>query len=176
MKRIPRLTHTQIYRFWLYVDKSRGQRSCWLWKGHLQDTGYGVISINSIELKVHRVAYFLERGGINDALMVLHKCDVRRCVNPAHLYQGTAKDNAKDMSQRGHVARMYGETNGKAKLTRQQVKSIKKMFKDKAEGKCDLCQYEIARYHGVSSATVSYLKNGGRWDDVPLDGGGRGRC
>jgi hypothetical protein len=169
LKRIPKLTHTQMYRFWLYVDKSGGRRACWKWQGHIQHTGYGVISINSVELKVHRVAYFLEHGRIKDALMVLHKCDVRRCVNPAHLYQGTAKDNSKDMIERGHVARMYGETNGKAKLTRQQVKSIKQMLKDKADGKCDLRQYEIARYHGVSSATVSYLKNGGRWGYVALD-------
>lgn len=64
---------------------------------------------------------------------------------------------------------MYGEANGKAKLTRAQVKSIKQMLRDKADGKCDLRQYEIARYHGVSEATVPYLKNGGRWDFVPLD-------
>jgi hypothetical protein len=43
------------------------------------------------------------------------------------------------------------------------------MLRDKADGKSDLRQYEIARYHGVSEATVSYLKNGGRWDYVPLD-------
>lgn len=64
---------------------------------------------------------------------------------------------------------MYGEANGKAQLTRAQVKSIKRMPRDKADGKCDLRQYEIARYHGVSEATVSHLMNGGRWDFVPLD-------
>lgn len=169
MKRIPKLTHTQIYRFWLNVDKSRGQRSCWLWKGHIKNSGYGVISINTIELKVHRVSYFLAHGRIDDSLMMLHTCDVRRCVNPAHLYQGTAQDNATDMSRRGHVAKLCGEANGKAKLTRQQVKSIKKLLKDKADGRCDLYLYQIAQLYGVSPATISYLKNGGRWDHVPLD-------
>lgn len=43
------------------------------------------------------------------------------------------------------------------------------MIKDKADGKCDLHLYQIARLFGVSPATVSYLKNGGRWDCVPLD-------
>lgn len=170
MKRIPKLTHTQVYRFWLQVDISGGPRACRKWTGYTQKrTGYGVVSINSVELKVHRASYFLERGRIDNTLMVLHKCDVRRFVNPTHLYQGTAQDNAEDMSRRGRAARLYGETNGKAELTRQQVKSIKKMLKDKADGKCGLRQYEIARYHGVSSATVSYLKNGGRRDYAPLD-------
>jgi predicted transcriptional regulator len=63
---------------------------------------------------------------------------------------------------------MYGETNGKAKLTRRKVRSIKRMLADKANGKCDLRQYEIARLFGVSDATISYLKNGGRWDFLTL--------
>ena len=170
MKRIPKLHLTQQHRYWRNVDRSGGPEACWLWTGFVQSwTGYGVIGINGRELRVHRVAFFLEHGRINDALMVLHTCDVRVCVNPAHLYQGTAKDNSADMSRRGRVGKMYGETNGKAKLTRQKVKSIKQMLRDKANGKCDLRQYEIARYHGVSDATVSYLKNGGRWDFVSLD-------
>jgi hypothetical protein len=67
------------------------------------------------------------------------------------------------------ITRLYGEQNGKAKLTRRQVKSIKQMLKDKADGKCDLYLYQIARLYGVSATTVSYLKDGGRWDDVRLD-------
>jgi hypothetical protein len=64
---------------------------------------------------------------------------------------------------------MHGEANGKAKLTRQQAKSIKQMLRAKADGKCDLYLYQIARLYGVSPATISYLKNGGRWDYVTLD-------
>lgn len=169
-KYIPKLHLTQIYRFWLNVEMSGGPGVCWRWTGYTQKrSGYGIISINGQSFKAHRISYFLEHGRINPELMVLHTCDVRRCVNPAHLYQGTAKENAADMSRRGRASRMYGETNGKAKLTRRQVKSIKRMLQDKADGRCDLRQYEIARYHGVSEATVSYLKNGGRWDFVPLD-------
>ena len=169
-KHIPKLHLTQIYRFLLSVDTSGNDAACWIWTGYVQKrTGYGVISVNGRDLRVHRVAYFLKHGRIDNSLMVLHTCDVRRCVNPAHLYQGNAQDNNSDKSRRGRVPRMYGEANGKAKLTRAQVKSIKRMLRDKADGKCDLRQYEIARYHGVSEATVSYLKNGGRWDFVPLD-------
>jgi HNH endonuclease len=169
-KYIPKLHLAQINRFLHYVDYSGGPNSCWLWTGAVkQRTGYGSIWINGRELKVHRVAYFLEHGRIDDSLMVLHTCDVRLCVNPAHLYQGTARDNSRDMSRRGRVRKMYGETNGKAKLTRRTVRAIKKMLAEKASGRCHLRQYEIALHFGVSQATVSYLKNGGRWDFLTDD-------
>src|SRR5688572_17517026 len=124
-KYIPKLHLTQMYRFWLYVDMSGGPDVCWRWTGYRQKrSGYGIISINGKDFRAHRVSYFLEHGRISEELMVLHCCDVRRCVDPAHLYQGTAKENATDMSRRGRASRMYGESNGKAKLTRAQVKSI----------------------------------------------------
>jgi hypothetical protein len=169
-KYIPKLHWAQVYKFWFHVDRSGGEDACWIWTGYVkQRTGYGAIWLNGRELKVHRVAYFLEHGRIDESLMVLHKCDVRLCVNPKHLYQGTAKDNGEDTSRRGHVRKMYGETNGKAKLTLQTVKAIKRMLADKASGRCHLRQYEIADYFGVSQATVSYLKNGGRWDFLADD-------
>ena len=169
-KHIPKLHLAQINRFLHNVDYSGLPNSCWLWTGHVQQrTGYGTISINGRELRVHRVAYFLEHGRINDSLMVLHTCDVRLCVNPAHLYQGTATDNNRDKSRRGRVPRMYGETNGRAKLTRRTVRAIRRMLADKAGGRCGLRQYKIALHFGVSQATVSYLKNGGRWDFLAGD-------
>ena len=164
-KLIPKLHLTQVNRFWRNVDSSGGPNACWPWTGYVQQwTGYGVIGLKGKEFRVHRVAYFLEHGRIDDTLMVLHKCDVRACANPAHLYQGTAKQNSADMAQRGHTAKLYGETNRKAKLTRRTVRLIKRMLSNKTKGKCDLRQYEIARLFGISEATVSYLKNGGRWD------------
>jgi DNA-binding CsgD family transcriptional regulator len=43
------------------------------------------------------------------------------------------------------------------------------MLRAVADGKIKIYQYQIARYYGVSEATVSYLKNGGRWDEVSFD-------
>lgn len=100
---------------------------------------------------------------------VLHSCDNRRCCNPQHLRQGTPKQNSHDSVKRGRNTRLRGEHNGKAKLTRRQVESIRKMLRDVAAGKLKMYQYQIAERHSVSAATVSYLKNGGRWDHIPYD-------
>lgn len=36
----------------------------------------------------------------SDEAYVLHKCDVRACVNPEHLFIGTQKDNVDDMMRK----------------------------------------------------------------------------
>ncbi|MCA1613902.1 MAG: HNH endonuclease [Acidobacteria bacterium] len=148
---------------------SGGPGACWPWKGYLRSNGYGCCCFRAVEYKAHRVAFFLSNGRLNTDLLVLHSCDNRRCCNPRHLREGTPKQNSQDAVMRGRNTRLHGEHNGKAKLTRRQVKSIRKMLRDVADGKLRMYQYQIARRHGVSAATVSYLKNGGRWDNVPLD-------
>lgn len=167
-KRIPKLHLTQLNRFWRQVDRSGGADACWLWTGFTRENGYGIIGIKYKEYKVHRVSYFIEHGRIDNDRLVLHRCDVRACVNPAHLFLGTPKDNSQDAVRKGRNAKLFGERNGKAKLTRQMVRAIKRLLRDKANGRCALRQYEIVRQFGVSEATVSYLKNGGRWDFITI--------
>lgn len=169
-KPIPKLSLTEQNRFRHKVDMSGGRDACWPWVGFIRETGYGVCCFRAVEYKAHRVAFFLGGGGrLGTDLLVLHSCDNRRCCNPRHLRQGTPKQNSQDSLRRGRNARLRGECNGKAKLTRRQVNSIRKMLRDVAAGRLKMYQYQIAERHGVSAATVSYLKNGGRWDHVSLD-------
>ena len=93
--------------------------------------------------------------------LVLHRCDVRACVNPAHLFLGTPKDNSQDAVKKGRNTKLYGEQNGKAKLTRAAVLAIRRICK-----RGGVYQKTVAKRFGVSEATVSYVVHGGRWEKL----------
>ena len=80
---------------------------CWIWIGCITWNGYGVISVNNRQIMTHRASWLCHVGPIPDGLFVLHKCDVRNCVNPDHLFIGTKRDNALDMVAKG---RHYSDT------------------------------------------------------------------
>jgi len=157
-KRIPKLQLTQIGRFWKKVDRSGGPDTCWPWTGYIGENGYGIVSIKGKGYKAHRVSYFIEHGRIDNDRLVLHRCDVRACVNPAHLFLGTPEDNSQDAVRKGRNTKLYGEQNGKAKLTHTTVLAIRRLCK-----RDGVYQKTVAKQFGVSEATVSYVVNGGRW-------------
>lgn len=73
------------------------ESGCLLWMGPTNNRGYG----QAQRTTAHRVAWQLSYGEIPQGLLVLHKCDVRCCVNPKHLFLGTAGDNTQDMWNKG---------------------------------------------------------------------------
>lgn len=75
---------------------------CWIWDGSTGNSGYGKTRFfKSMDVQAHRLAYAAWHGAIPDDMCVLHSCDVRCCVNPAHLSLGTKKQNSLEMVQRG---------------------------------------------------------------------------
>lgn len=74
---------------------------CWLWSGPIGRTGYGVYQTRQGPIVAHRASFQIYKGPIPDGLYVLHKCDVRCCVNPDHLWLGTLSDNMQDMHDKG---------------------------------------------------------------------------
>lgn len=92
-------------RFWEKVDKTPGHGpngDCWLWTGaKLRDT-YGQFYISKgTNAYAHIFSWKLHNGEIPGNLYVCHKCDIKACCNPAHLFLGTAKDNAQDALRKG---------------------------------------------------------------------------
>lgn len=78
---------------------------CWLWIASVNNDGYGFFGMGGRTMSAHRASWILHRGAIPKGKYVLHKCDVRQCVNPDHLYLGTQFDNMRDASIRGGLSR-----------------------------------------------------------------------
>lgn len=92
---------TEVEKFFAQVEYSE---NCWNWTGGAIRRGYGQFYYKGKTTVAHRwsYSYFVEPVDAN--FMVCHHCDNPRCVNPFHLYMGTAKDNAKDaVERRRHV-------------------------------------------------------------------------
>lgn len=100
-KRMRRHDHARL--FWAKVQKTD---TCWLWTGGIdRRIGYGQVSLFGRSVKAHRYAWVLHRGPIPDGLFVCHTCDVRHCVNPAHLWLGTNLENMRDAQAKGRLRR-----------------------------------------------------------------------
>lgn len=74
---------------------------CWEWTGRTNELGYGRLIVDGKETRAHRAMYFMLHPDADRSLVVMHKCDNPRCVNPDHLQLGTVKDNVKDMHRKG---------------------------------------------------------------------------
>jgi len=87
---------------------------CCLWGGPIKPNGYGHAVLLGKQTQAHRVAWTVFRGLIPEGMLVLHKCNVRACVNPDHLYIGTQKDNCQDTIRAGnHYSKDRGKTHCK---------------------------------------------------------------
>jgi hypothetical protein len=134
---------------------------CILWEGWKNEKGYGQIKIKGKTYKMHRLVYEQTHGPIPNGLHVLHKCDIRNCINPSHLFLGTHADNMADMSRKGRyrIPDNSGEKNGQAKLTSKQVDEIKSLYLQPNKPS----QKEIGKLFGVSQMTISLIVRDKRW-------------
>ena len=128
---------------------------CWEWIAGLRH-GYGLIWDGN-PVGAHRVSFRLHRGSIPDGLCVLHHCDKRPCVNPAHLFLGTKADNATDRDKKGRLGPHKGVFNGNAKLTDAQVLEIR------ASGRTP---HSLAKQFGVTHIHIYSIFNRKTWKHI----------
>lgn len=130
---------------------------CWLWTGYLNTRSkYGVMSIENKKKFAHRVAYEIFKGEIPDNLCVCHKCDVRTCVNPDHLFLGTKTDNMQDCLSKGRFS--IGSKHKNSKLNESEVLVIRDTYNNS-----NITQKELAKIYGVSQTTIRLVIEKKRW-------------
>jgi len=135
---------------------------CWDWTAACLPNGYGYFAAHGKMGYAHRYSWEMTHGPIPDGLHVLHHCDRRCCVNPAHLFLGTRSDNMRDMVSKGRAGREspHGEHSPNAKLTEANVREIRAAVAAGASRKA------LARHFGVSAPTVRAVVEGKSWVHV----------
>ena len=147
-------------RFWRKVQQ-REANECWLWQGAVSRSGYGTCKIARHTQSAHRMAYMLANRlkDIEPGLFICHRCDNRLCVNPTHLFLGTAADNIADRVRKGRSAR--GEKHPNAKLTQTQVEEIRSKY---IAG--EYTQKQLAAIYRVSESCINGAVKGKRYSSV----------
>ena len=135
-----------------------GSGECWQWTRSCDTNGYGIISIQRRTQTVHRIAYQLWNGDVGDQC-VLHRCDNRKCCNPAHLFLGTRADNNKDRDAKGRHVPLKGSRHGNAKLNESQVLLIRTM-------KGTATQREVASMFSVDRTLIGLIWANKAWQHV----------
>lgn len=151
-------------RFWGKVE-IRADTECWPWTGQINKrNGYGRFTIGPKTFTASRISLELHLGRrMARDEFACHRCDNRVCVNPSHLFVGSAADNMRDAAVKGRMykwaGRRRGENNTAAKLDESAVRQILALRgKEK--------QATIALRFGVCKTAVGNIMRGKSWGHI----------
>lgn len=138
------------------------ESGCHEWHAAHNIRGYGRFNIDGKLYGAHRVAWELANGPIPEGMFVCHHCDNPKCVNPEHLFLGTASDNMRDASRKGRVVRPpnMGELHDRARLTEVDVVEIRLAYSNGES------QYSIARRYHVARTTIESVVSRKTWKHI----------
>ena len=145
---------------------TRRTPTCWIWTGTYRSSGYGQIKIDGRPETAHRIVWQHVYGPIPPGLCVLHRCDVRRCVRPSHLWLGTLRENSLDMQRKGRARTPRGSANGQSKLTERQVREIRRLYvvgNLNKYARVGPSQPELAARFGVSPRAIGKIVTDQDW-------------
>mgnify|MGYP000875074621 FL=1 len=145
----PKLTPLAVREF---MEKVKIVDSgCWEWQGATTPTGYGRYAFYN-QLYAHRFSFYIFKGDLCDGMEVCHTCDNPRCVNPAHLWQGTKRDNMRDCAAKGRI--------NTVQLTPEQVRTIRQLHNLKYS------TADLAQRYGVTTTTIWAVIKRRTWDYI----------
>jgi hypothetical protein len=139
------------------IEKCDVTDGCWTWKGAVNASGYGTITIDGKTQVASRMAYRYFVSDIYEGMNVCHHCDNPLCIRPSHLFLGTQQDNMIDRNSKGRAPNMSGSKHPRSKLTDEQVNEI---LTSPAR------QTDLAKKYGVSQATISLLISRRTWKHI----------
>lgn len=144
----------QYYEKFMLSRIKKDLSGCWLWCGTLLDNGYGRVMKSGNPVGAHRMSLYLWRGfSLTSDLIVCHRCNNPRCINPEHLYAGTPRSNALDAIAAGNWVDNNGEKSGLARLTNENAMTIRKRYR------AGEMQKDLATEYGVHKNTIWRIIN-----------------
>ncbi len=155
--KIWKLKPDKMERFFAKIAKPNSN-GCTLWTAAVRRDGYGLFGLDAGEtpISAHRMSWMIaNQRDVPKGHFICHVCDVKLCVNPAHLFSGTPKDNLADASRKRRMR--HGNRHPMTKFTAKQVVEIRRLY-DSGSRICDL-----ARAYESPQITIGQIVHRTRW-------------